>query len=102
MRDVRPPWCPLVLAVWVEVADFKGVRDGMMTGCECGGILAVVGWAGLRFSLSSSWFSFAVWLWEEGVSVLASRIVGLLRVGFDAIFSERDGDGDEGEEGGWR
>ena len=34
VRAGRPPFCPLILTVCVDVADFSGVREGMTTGLD--------------------------------------------------------------------
>lgn len=121
-RDGRPPLCPLALTVCVEVRDFRGVREGMTTGCEWGGMLAVAGIGGLWFSLLIPFVLSAICVVvciAVGVVVgvvvvvvcvcvcvfvfegsdLVALAVGLVRAVLGAIFSERRSE--EGEDG-WR
>jgi hypothetical protein len=93
LRAGLPPFCPLILTVCVEVADFRDVRGGMMTGWDM--VVAV------------SVFEIDMFLFID--CVLVSTVTGmtLLGDGLDRvrvpIFSDLDlvVRGDGGDDG-WR
>jgi hypothetical protein len=95
LRAGLPPFCPLILTVCVEVADFRGVRGGITTGWDM--VVVVV--------VAASGFEIDMFLFIDCVLVSTVPGMTLLGDGLDRvrvpIFSdldlvERDDGGDDG------